>query len=454
MSSRIGYQLFKHYVRFCMNHIMYRRHYILGEENLPKFGEPFVMPANHQNTAIDPVVMILAQDNRSHPYVMAMGGVFTWHSLINKFWNWLGMLPAFRMDFEGVDEAMARTKYVIDFAAGKMVEEGNPVFLFPEANHHVEHWMRVWLPGYLEIAFTAAKKTNFEQDIKIVPMAHHYSSYYGAQGSYLLHFGEPISLKPYYEQYQKKPRTTMRELNEPIREKVKNMMLYTDDLEHHDLYDFIRLSKVGEEHAVSLGKDPDILPERLESDQHLWAELEKGVAAHPETADELTETMKEIQTEEKKLHLREHAGEQKKQSGIKLALSILAQIVLLPLWVFSLFPAGIMYFIPPMFMPGKEDPYYNVYTQAMQFILSIVILIPFNVLAILLVLGLVWGWWWQAVLWIILLYPLALFAWYEGQWMRRTWEQLSMRFHKAKTQKLHNLYNRFYDLVKKLTGNK
>lgn len=450
MSSRIGYRLFKHYVRFFCDYVLFRKRYILGKENIPKMGEMFVMPANHQNTAIDPILMILAQDNRSHPYVMAMGGVFTWHSLINKFWNWLGMLPAFRMDFEGVEEAVSRTKYVIDFAAGKMVEEGNPVFLFPETNHHEEHWMRVWVPGYLEIAFTAAKKSNFERDVKIVPMAHHYSSYYGIQGSYMLHFGEPISLMPYYERYKEKPRTTMRELNEPIREKVKSMMLYTDDLEHHDLYDFIRTSKVGEEHAVELGKDPDVLPERLESDQHLWAKLEKGVAAYPEIADELTETMKDIQTVEKKMLLREHAGEQKPQNCIKLALSILAQIALLPLWVFSLFPSGIMYFIPPMFMPGKEDSYYRVYTQAMQLILSIVILIPLNVIGVLLTLGLVWGWWWQALLWIALWIPLGLFAWHDGLWMRRTWEQLSMRFHKAKTRRLHSLYERFYNLVKKL----
>ena len=150
------------------------------------------------------------------------------------------------------------------------------------------------------------------------------------------------------------------------------------------------------------------------------------------------------------MHLREHAGEQKQQSGIKLALSVLAQLVMLPLWVFSLFPSAIMYFLPPVFMPGKEDPYYRVYTQAMQFILSILILIPFNVLAILLVLGLVWGWWWQAVLWILLLYPLTLFAWHEGQWMHRTWEQLSMRLHKAKSRKLRDLYERFYGLVKNL----
>jgi len=450
MSSRIGYRLFKHYVRFCMNHIMFRRHYILGEENIPPLGEPFVVPANHQNAAIDPILMILSQDNRSHPYVLAMGGVFTWHKLINKFWDWLGMLPAFRIDFEGVEEALARTKFVIDYASGKMIDEGNPVFLFPETNHHVEHWMRVWVQGYLEIAFLAAEKTHFERDIKIVPMGHHYSSYYGLQGSYMLHYGEAISLKPYYERYKEKPRTTMRELNEPFREMVKSMMLYTDDLEHHDLYDFIRLSKVGVEHAVALGKNPDELPERLESDQHLWAELEKGVASHPETAVELTETIKEIQTAEKELHLREHAGEQKPKSGITLALSIIAQILLLPIWVFSLFPGAILYFIPPMFMPGKEDPYYKVYTQSLQFIVSVVVLIPIIVLTVLLVLGLVWGWWWQALIWIVTMFPMMLFAWYEGQWMRRTWEQISMRLHKAKTKYLRGLYNRFYGLIKKL----
>lgn len=449
MSSRIGYRLFKHYVRFFLNHIMFRKVYILGKENVPKLGDPCVIPANHQNAAIDPIAMILSHDNRSHTYALAMGGVFTWHPLINKFWDWLGMLPAFRMDFEGVEEALARTKYVVDFAAKKLTE-GESVVIFPETNHHVEHWMRVWVAGYLEIAFRAAEKTGFQRDVKIVPMAHHYSSYYGIQGSYLLHYGEPISLTPYYEQYKEKPRTTIRQLNPIIREQVKGMMLYTDDLEHHELYNFIRHSKVGDEHAAMLGKKSDVLPERLESDQHLWAELEAGVAAHPETTVELQETLKDIKTLEKKMLLRDNAGEKKPISGVRLALSILAQLVLLPLWVFSLFPMGIMYYIPPMFMPGKEDPYYKVYTQSMQLILSIVLLIPINVIAVLLILGLVWGWWWQALLWIVLWIPLGLFAWYDGSWMRNTWEQLSMRLHKTKNRRLHDLYERFYGLVKKL----
>lgn len=449
MAKRPGFRLFKHYVRFMLNHVLYRKKYVVGEEYRPQLGDHCVIPANHQNPAIDPIGTILDLDNHTHAYAMAMGGVFTWSPIINKFWDWLGMLPAFRMDFEGIEEAISRTKFVVDFAAEK-ITEGESVIIYPEANHHEESWMRVWQVGYLEIAFRAAEKMHFKEDVKIVPLALHYSSFYGARGSYVMHYGEPISLMPYYEQYQQKPRTTMRDLNPTIREQVKEMMLYTEDLEHHTLYEFIRRSNVGEEHAREMGKNPDVLPERLESDQKLWAELEAGVAVSPKLADELTETMNEIKATEKKMLIHEHGGEKKRQSVIRLVLSALAQIALLPLWLFSLIPSAIMYYIPPMFMPGKEDPYYNVYTQSMQLILTVVLLLPIFSITTLLVLGLNWGWWWQAVVWIALWFPLGFFAWHEGLWMRSTWEQISMRIHRKKENKLRALYGRFYEMVKKL----
>jgi len=355
------------------------------------------------------------------------------------------------MDFEGVDEAVSRTRKVVDFAAQKMVD-GHRVMIFPETNHHVEHWMRVWVVGYLEIAFRAAEKTAFQKDIRIVPAAHHYSSYYGIQGSYLLRYDKPFSLMPYYERYRQKPRTTIREINTILRERVKNMMLYTDDLEHHDLYDFIRLSHVGEQHAVDMHLQPEYLPERLESDRKLWAELEAGAAEKPELLTTLTDMMNRIREKEYSLHLREHAAEKRPQCVPVILLSLFAQILLLPLWLVSLFPSAIMYYIPPMFMPGKEDPYYRVYTQSMQFIVSLVILIPVFSLTALLVLGLCWGWWWQAILWIVSWYPLALFAWYEGQWMRRTWDSISLRCHKAGARQLAELYKSLYETVSTLVA--
>jgi len=456
MKKRYGYRLFKLFVRFLVNHLLFRKHYILGKENLPAMGEPMILPANHQNTAIDPIAMVLMHPEPVHPYVLAMGGVFTWSKIINAIWDWVGMLPAFRMDYEGVDEALKRTKYVVDFAATKM-DEGYPVMLFPEMNHHDEHWMRVWTPGFLEIAFLAAEKSNFEEDVKVVPLAHHYSSYYGAQGSYLIRIGEPISLKPYYEEYKEKPRSTMRAIFPMVRERVKEMMLYTDDLEHHDLYDFIRKTKLGDEYAEQLGLKPNYLPERLDSDKKLWAEIEAGLANKadgPQIVDEMDKTWKAILKSEKALHLREHAGEAKRMSPLAIAGSLLVQLALLPLWIVSLFPSGIMYFIPPLFMPGREDRYYKLYDQALQLIVSVLVLIPVFTLTTLLVLGLVWGWWWQAVVWILLWYPLALFAWYVGLWMRRTIEQITLRCHKAQTAELDGLYDKLYKLVNELISKK
>ena len=452
LKKRYGYRLFKLFVRFMVNHLLFRKHYILGKENLPAMGEPMIIPANHQNTAIDPIAMVLMHPEPVHPYVLAMGGVFTWSKIINAIWDWVGMLPAFRMDYEGVDEALKRTKYVVDFAATKM-DEGYPVMLFPEMNHHDEHWMRVWTPGFLEIAFSAAEKSNFQEDVKVVPLAHHYSSYYGAQGSYLIRIGEPISLKPYYEEYKEKPRSTMRAIFPKIRERVKEMMLYTDDLEHHDLYDFVRKTKLGDEYAQKLGLKPDYLPERLESDKKLWADIEDGLANKadgPEIVEEMDKTWKAILKSEQALHLREHGGEAKRMSPLAIAASVLVQLALLPLWIVSLFPSGIMYFIPPLFMPGREDRYYKLYDQALQLIVSVLVIIPVFILATLLVLGLVWGWWWQAVVWILLWYPLALFAWYVGNWMRRTIEQITLRCHKAQTAELDGLYDKLYKLVTKL----
>ena len=454
MKKRYGYMLFKHYVRLFADHLLYRQHYILGKENMPAIGEPCIIPAQHQNAAMDPILMVLSHPQPVHPYVLAMGGVFGWHPVIDAIWDWVGMLPAFRMDFEGVDEALTHTKDVVDFAATKMTE-GDPVMLFPETNHHEEHWMRVWVPGYLEIAFLAAKKMNFERDVKVIPLAHHYSSFYGAQGAYILHYLEPLSLQPYYERYKEKPRTTMREINAIIRERVKENMLYTDDLEHHDLYDFIRLSKVGEDKARALGFDPDYLPDRLKSDQQLWAELEKGLANKPDgpqIVEELTSVWGGIRLLEMRLHLREHASEQKRKSPLALCAAFLVQLLLLPLWIFSLYPCAIMYYIPPMFMPGKEDRYYKVYTQSMQTIVSILVVVPLFFLLTLLVLGLVWGWWWQALVWIAMWLPLGIFAWYQGSWMRRTFEQIVLLCNKRKATKLDKLYDKLYSLVHKLTA--
>lgn len=167
-----GYQWYKHYARFMNRHLMYRVEYI-GKESLPALGEPCMIVSNHQNCANDPLNLLLGLENESHPNVIARGNVFSWHKLITKFFLWLGMLPAFRLDFEG-QESLSKN------------------------------------------AETIAARDGFAHNIKIVPNAHHYADYFEPGVDVVIRFGQPISLSDYYELYKTKPRTAQRQVNEVV----------------------------------------------------------------------------------------------------------------------------------------------------------------------------------------------------------------------------------------------
>lgn len=208
-----GYQWYKHYARFMNRHLMYRVEYI-GKENLPALGEPCMIVSNHQNCANDPLNLLLGLENESHPYVIARGKVFSWHKLITKFFLWLGMLPAFRLDFEG-QESLSKNAETIRISGGKMLE-GNRLIMYPEGTHQDKHWLGDFSFGYTRLAFETAARDGFAHNIKIVPSAHHYADYFEPGVDVVIRFGQPISLSDYYELYKTKPRTAQRQVNEVV----------------------------------------------------------------------------------------------------------------------------------------------------------------------------------------------------------------------------------------------
>ena len=236
-----GYQWYKHYARFMNRHLMYRVEYI-GKENLPALGEPCMIVSNHQNCANDPLNLLLGLENESHPYVIARGNVFSWHKLITKFFLWLGMLPAFRLDFEG-QESLSKNAETIRISGGKMLE-GNRLIMYPEGTHQDKHWLGDFSFGYTRLAFETAARDGFAHNIKIVPSAHHYADYFEPGVDVVIRFGQPISLSDYYELYKTKPRTAQRQVNELVRKQIEDMMLDIRDLEHYDDIDWLRQSEV------------------------------------------------------------------------------------------------------------------------------------------------------------------------------------------------------------------
>ena len=433
----IGYRVFKHYVRFLHSRVFYKKVYYIGKENIPEQGVPVVFASNHQNCACDPLLLLLGLENESHPYVVARGDVFGKSPVADKFFNWLGLVPAFRLNFDGA-EALQKNEAMLATTEQKLLE-GNRLIIFPEGGHQDKHYLGEFSFGYTRLAFQAAEKANFEKDIVIVPCCNHYSDYFEVKTEALYRFGEPVHLQSYYELYKTKPRTAQREVNKIVRQRIQAMMLDVQDVENYDVVEFLmdkglrikdarRISIDSENSNTKVisplscvlypsSKQP--LPVRLEAEKAVVAALAKEKAEQPEVFEARCKEVRNILAECKKRHL-DYRNLHKGSVWRALGYTLLS-LLILPVWIVSLWPNLLLYTLPLMFL--KTD---KMFTNTWRLILAVVVGVPFFLLLTLFVAGFGFGWWWQALAW-ILLYPLTVdIAWYGWKHLQRTVQEWKM----------------------------
>ena len=433
----IGYRVFKHYVRFLHSRVFYKKVYYIGKENIPEQGVPVVFASNHQNCACDPLLLLLGLENESHPYVVARGDVFGKSPIADKFFNWLGLVPAFRLNFDGA-EALQKNEAMLATTEQKLLE-GNRLIIFPEGGHQDKHYLGEFSFGYTRLAFQAAEKANFEKDIVIVPCCNHYSDYFEVKTEALYRFGEPVHLQSYYELYKTKPRTAQREVNKIVRQRIQAMMLDVQDVENYDVVEFLmeKGARLTDERRISIdsensntkvispsswvrytsSKQP--LPVRLAAEKAVVAALAKEKAEQPEVFEARCKEVRNILAECKKRHL-DYRNLHKGNVWRALGYTLLS-LLILPVWIVSLWPNLLLYTLPLMFL--KTD---KMFTNTWRLILAVVVGVPFFLLLTLFVAGFGFGWWWQALAW-ILLYPLTVdIAWYGWKHLQRTVQEWKM----------------------------
>lgn len=388
-----GLQILIRYIRFINKYLMIRKRYTVGLENLPSEDERYLIISNHQNTANDPINIIFALPFHYSIAVMARANVFSLHPLFTKLITNLGLVPAFRSDFDGGD-TVEKNNESFDIIAER-VNNKHPFLVFPEGGHTQGHYLDPFTTGFVRIAFHCAAKTNWEEDIKIVPTAHHYEDFFIIQSDFLWTIGEPLSLKPYYEEYQAHPYKVLRKIKNAMHEKVRSQMLDmgSDD---YEIKDFIRCSYLhaGDRNALTL-------PERLKFDQE-FAEKLRNNTNYAEIISDATELKKA----EEALGLKDETIA-KAPSLISSLPTVLMLLVLLPLFIVSLWPNGICYRLPLILL--KTD---KMFTNTYRYLIPALVLYP---LAAIITLAVLWGGFglpWLAIIWILLWIPLAHFAWF------------------------------------------
>ena len=379
---------FRAYIQYVNSGLYFRKEHVVGLENVPVNGTPVVLVANHQNCLNDPLCVCLQLTDRRMNF-LARANVFK-NPIANKALRAMGLLPAYRMGYEHFSEVSKKNQETLG-AACEALTDGETVMLYPEAGHQDKRWLGVFKLGYLRIAFAAAEKMEFKQDVMILPSCNHYSNYFHARTDMLIKFGKPISLMPYYERYQQAPRETMMEINKLVRNAIQEMMLHIDDLEHYEQIDFLRENGYGKKYAMEHGFNFNYLPSRLLSDQKLVDALQTATREHPEKMEEIYKDTSTFMEGLKKYNIRDWLFA--KSPGVEAAaLRGLALLALLPLYLLSIIPTGLLYLIPKIFLKKliKDQMFVSTFNVAV----SVFISVPLCLILPVVLLWVYLGFWW------------------------------------------------------------
>ena len=378
---------FRAYLQYVNSGLYFRKEHVLGLENVPTNGTPLVVVSNHQNCLNDPLCVCLQLTDRRMNFI-ARANVFK-NPVFNKALRSMGLLPAYRMSHEGLG-AVSRNQETFD-DAGRALNDGETLMLYPEADHQDKRWLGTFKLGYLRIAFAAAEKMEFKKDIMILPSCNHYSNYFHARTDMLIRFGSPVSLQPYYAKYQESPRETMMEINRIVRESIKEMMLHVDDLEHYDQIDFLRENGYGKRYAKSHGYKFNYLPSRLISDQSLVNALQRASDKYPEEMAGVYADTDTFMKGLKELNIRDWLFQ--RNPGIGAAfLRGFGLLALLPLFIVSIIPTALLFIIPKIFLKKfiKDQMFISSFNVAVSAFISI----PVCLIIPSVILWIAAGFWW------------------------------------------------------------
>jgi hypothetical protein len=207
----------------------------------------------------------------------------------------------------------------------------------------------------------------------------------------LIKFDRPISLKPYYERYKESPRETMMEVNKIVRDRIMEMMLHVEDLEHYDEIDFLRETGYGYKYATEHGFKPRFLPSRLISDQQFVAKMQTATQEQPEKMEPIYEDTKRLSGGLKELGLRDWLFQRNPGIGA-LLLRGLGLLLLLPLYILSIIPTCLMFIIPKLFISKLIKD--NMFVSSFNIGVSVFISVPISLIIPVVLLWIFAGFWW------------------------------------------------------------
>jgi 1-acyl-sn-glycerol-3-phosphate acyltransferase len=418
-SGRRGviYRIFKQYVNLAHS-VYYRKVYFLNKENIPK-NAPLMVISDHQNSLNDALALVLAINARGRRKIRSIARADAFEfPVFGTIFRGIGIMPAFRLMYQGIG-SLANNADTFLKTYHELLNNGT-IIIYPEAGHQDKRWLGKFSYGYLRIAFEAAERGNFETEVFVMPSCNHYSDYMNIREDMLIKFGEPVSLKPYYEQYKKQHRVAQKEVNTVIRDRVADMMLNITDLDNYEAIDFIR-NTYGIQYAKNNGFNPGKLPEKLLSDKQLFKRLDTLKTSGEESVQQIYDSTISLKNQINTLNISDQCFD-RNTSPAKIALGTLLFAILFPAYILA-YISNILVIYPPKLINRKiKDVMLH---GTITLILSVLVTIPLQNIILFFVTSAITGSGWIALAYLVSLPFMYIFAinygkaWKKFGYMRR-----------------------------------
>ena len=164
---------------------------ITGLENIPK-DKPVLFLPNHQSALID--VLLIATDCQRKPYFLTRADVFS-SSWLNSIFSYFRMLPIYRM--RDGRETLANNNLIFD-TCSEILNRGEALVIFPEANHNLQRRVRPLSKGFTRIILRSFELYP-ELDIQLVPVGLNYKNAAHFPDEVAVHYGKSISAKSLFD---------------------------------------------------------------------------------------------------------------------------------------------------------------------------------------------------------------------------------------------------------------
>ncbi|MDA3927836.1 MAG: 1-acyl-sn-glycerol-3-phosphate acyltransferase [Prolixibacteraceae bacterium] len=419
----LGYEILRPLGKLIHN-FSYKNIKIKGIENIPKNQAVLIAP-NHQNALSDSLAILV--HTKMQPVFLGRADMFK-NKFAASFLSFFKISPVFRV--RDGKETLDKNHEVFDNCVN-ILKKHKMLCIYPEASHIGMKRMNPHKKAIPRIAFLTAEATNFELNVKILPVGIYYSHYYNFRRNLIVEFGKPLNSSDYYELYKQKgeAKATLT-LRNDLFAAIKELVVYVPEKASYDLFDqgfeFYKpqlYQKLGLKNHTS----NSVVAEKYLTDK---------VVTYFENDDSQKEDLVKKAQQYKRLKKRLNLSEKELALGpigfFGFLVNILLSLLLLPLSVYGTVANGWLFYLTryPYRKKVKDTHFFSTISFGLSFFLF-----PAWFIAQFFILLVIFNSWYIALLLLAFSMPSGIIAWEMLQLILRSFHRLNYNKLKRKQNK-------------------